>query len=88
MMQVRGGKRALTEMHYFSLGFFIFQVYSVIFCKRKKERKMVKRVEESDKILVCKDSLNLGCVIGEAGCSGQGWMSNGPNCPASPSVFQ
>lgn len=38
----------------------------------KKEREMVKRVEESEKFLVLKDPFNLGHVPGEASCSGQG----------------
>lgn len=37
---------------------------------------MVKRGEESDKILVHKDPRNLGCAVGEAGCSVQGWMAH------------
>lgn len=37
---------------------------------------MKKRVEESE------------CAIREPGCSGQGWISNGPKCSATTSVFQ
>lgn len=62
-MHVRGekGRKAWREMHYLSFGFFTSQAYPVtyIFCNRKKEGKMIKRVEESGKILVLKDPLRV-----------------------------
>lgn len=79
-------------MHYLSFGFFTSQVYPVIlgyiFCNRKKEGKMIKRVEESGKILVLKDPLRVRYrrstipVVTEVECQ-MAQIS-----PAPPSAFQ